>query len=266
VQGYAYAAWRAAAELATSLGFEERAARFGNNADRLQEQFEEAFWCEDLSTYALALDRHKRPCRVRTSNAGHCLFAGIASPLRALRVARTLLDEASFSGWGIRTVAARESRYNPMSYHNGSIWPHDNALIALGFARYGLQHEAQRILTGLFDASLYMDLRRMPELFCGFARRESEGPTRYPVACAPQAWAAGSVFLLVQACLGLTIDAPRAQIRFFRPALPDSLQRIWIQNLRAGTALVDLYIERHPGDVSVSLVRREGNVEVLVVK
>jgi glycogen debranching enzyme len=266
VQGYVYAAWRAAAELATSLGFDERAARYADNADRLQEQFEEAFWCEDLSTYALALDRHKRPCRVRTSNAGHCLFSGIANSLRALRVARTLLDEASFSGWGIRTVAASESRYNPMSYHNGSIWPHDNALIALGFARYGLQHEAQRILTGLFDASIYMDLRRMPELFCGFARRESEGPTRYPVACAPQAWAAGSVFLLVQACLGLTIDAPRAQIRFFRPALPESLQRLWIQNLRAGTALVDLYIERHPSDVSVSLVRREGNVDVLVVK
>jgi glycogen debranching enzyme len=266
VQGYVYAAWRAAAELAIALGFSERAVQYGLKADRLQEKFEEAFWCEDLSTYALALDSQKRPCRVRTSNAGHLLFAGIASPLRATRVAQTLLDESSFSGWGIRTVATGEARYNPMSYHNGSIWPHDNALIALGFARYGLQHYAREILTGLFEASLFMDLRRMPELFCGFSRRSGEGPTLYPVACAPQAWAAGSVFLLVQACLGLTIDAPRAQIRFFRPTLPASIERLWIQNLRAGPATVDLYLERHENDVGVSLSRREGNVDVLVVK
>jgi glycogen debranching enzyme len=266
VQGYVYAAWRAAAELATALGFSERAARYGGNADRLQERFEAAFWCDELSTYALALDKDKRPCRVRTSNPGHCLFAGIASSLRASRVAATLLDETSYSGWGIRTVASGESRYNPMSYHNGSIWPHDNALIALGFARYGLQHQAQRLLNGLFDASLYMDLRRMPELFCGFARRDGEGPTRYPVACAPQAWAAGSAFLLLQASLGLTIDAPRAQLRFFRPYLPESLERLWLRDLRIGSASVDLYIERHPNDVGVSLTRREGNVEVLIVK
>jgi glycogen debranching enzyme len=266
VQGYVYAAWRAAAELATALGFSERAVRYSDDADRLQERFEEAFWCEELSTYALALDAHKRPCRVRTSNAGHCLFAGIASPLRAARVAETLLDKTSFSGWGIRTVALTEARYNPMAYHNGSIWPHDNALIAMGFARYGLQHQAEKLLNGLFDASLYMDLRRMPELFCGFARRDCEGPTRYPVACAPQAWAAGSPFLLLQACLGLTIDAPRKQIRLFRPYLPESLERLWIQNLRAGAATVDLYIERHPNDVGVSLVRREGNVDLLIVK
>ena len=181
-------------------------------------------------------------------------------------MAQTLLDETSFSGWGIRTVASTEARYNPMSYHNGSIWPHDNALIALGFARYGLQHHAQKLLTGMFDSSLYMDLRRMPELFCGFSRRAGEGPTLYPVACAPQAWAAGSVYLLLQACLGLTIDAPRAQIRFFRPSLPESLQRLWLYNLRAQNASVDLFIERHPHDVGVSLMRREGNVEVLVVK
>jgi glycogen debranching enzyme len=266
VQGYVFAAWRAAAELAAALGLAERAARYGDNADRLQERFEEAFWCEDLSTYALALDAHKRPCRVRTSNAGHCLFTGIASPLRAARVAETLLDETSFSGWGIRTVASTEARYNPMAYHNGSIWPHDNALIAMGFARYGLQHQAEKLLNGLFDASLYMDLRRMPELFCGFARRDCEGPTRYPVACAPQAWAAGSPFLLLQACLGLTIDAPRAQIRFFRPYLPESIERLWIENLRAGSATVDLYLERHPNDVGVSIIRREGKVDLLIVK
>src|SRR5262249_25545987 len=157
----------------------------------------------------------KRPCRVRTSNAGQCLFTGIASPDRAWRVARTLLSPESFSGWGVRTVAASEARYNPMAYHNGSVWPHDNALIAQGFARYGLGEKALQILTGLFEAGLYFDLQRMPELFCGFPRHPGEGPILYPVACAPQAWSAASVFLLLQACLGLGVNGPEAQVSFF---------------------------------------------------
>lgn len=266
VQGYAYAAARAAAELSAMLGLVDVSAKYSETADRLQHQFEEQFWCEELETYALALDANKRPCRVRTSNAGHCLFAGIAGPLRAIRVAKTLLDDSSFSGWGVRTVADTESRYNPMSYHNGSIWPHDNAMIALGLARYGLQHEALKILVGMFEASLFMDLRRLPELFCGFPRRSGEGPTLYPVACSPQAWAAGSAFMMLQACIGLTIDAPRRQLRFFRPTLPEALRELWIRKLRIGNAEVDVLIERHPHDVSISLVRRSGDVEVTVVK
>src|SRR4029077_6357262 len=127
-------------------------------AEALRQRFEEVFWCEDLSTYALALDGKKRPCRVRTSNAGQCLFTGIVGPERAKRVAQTLLSEDSFSGWGIRTVAASEARYNPMSYHNGSIWPHDNALIAHGFTRYGLQDFAAQVLRSLFDCSQFVDL------------------------------------------------------------------------------------------------------------
>src|SRR5207253_3892361 len=146
-----------------------------------------------------------QPCRVRTSNAGHCLFAGVATPEHARRVAATLTDETSFSGWGIRTVASSEARYNPMSYHNGSVWPHDNALIAAGFARYGFKESAGMLLAGLLDASLFFDLHRLPELFCGFPRRAGESPTLYPVACAPQAWAAGAVFLLLEACLGLSV-------------------------------------------------------------
>ena len=183
----------------------------------MRERFEEAFWCEELSTYALALDGDKRPCRVRTSNAGQCLFTGIASPERARHVARTLLHPESFSGWGVRTVAASEVRYNPMAYHNGSVWPHDNALIAQGLARYGLGEKALQILTGLFEAGQYFDLHRMPELFCGFPQDPGEGPILYPVACAPQAWAAASVLLLIQACLGLEINGPEAQIYFTRP-------------------------------------------------
>jgi glycogen debranching enzyme len=266
VQAYVFAAWRAAAEMAAVLGKRSEAEEFLQKAARLQAQFEQTFWSDELETYMLALDGRKQPCRVRTSNAGHCLFAGIAGRERSRRVARTLLDQASFSGWGVRTVATTESRYNPMSYHNGSIWPHDNALIAAGCARYGLKQPALDILTGLFDASLFVDLHRMPELFCGFVRRPGEGPTLYPVACAPQAWAAGSVFMLLSSVLGLSIDAVARQIRFDRPALPEFLQKVQVTNLAVGPAKVDLVIERHARDVGINLAGREGEIEIIVVK
>src|SRR5213075_1138820 len=203
-----YAAKLAASELAVLLGDGTAARELKNQAKILRRRFEEIFWCDELSTYAVALDGSRRPCRVRTSNAGHCLFAGIASQEHARRVATTLTEETSFSGWGIRTVASSEARYNPMSYHNGSVWPHDNALIAAGFGRYGFKESAAMVLAGLLDASLFFDLHRLPELFCGFPRRAGESPTLYPVACAPQAWAAGAVFLLLEACLGLSVSAP----------------------------------------------------------
>jgi glycogen debranching enzyme len=266
IQAYIYAARRAAAELAAVLGHLERARELERSAADLQRRFESAFWVEELSTYALALDAAKRPCRVRTSNAGHCLFAGIASPERAGRTAGTLLAEGSFSGWGIRTVATTEARYNPMSYHNGSIWPHDNALIAQGLADYGLTSQVIKVFAGLFDASMFVELQRMPELLCGFARRPDAGPTSYPVACAPQAWAAGGVFMMLQACLGLAIDAPRQRIEFRRPALPKWLPRVTIDNLRVGDATVDLRLERHRRDVGINLARRDGDVEVRVLK
>ena len=219
VQGYVYAARKAGAVLAAVLGRVERAAELAQQAQELQERFEQAFWCEDLSSYALALDGEKRPCRVRASNAGHCLFTGIAGPERAERVAETLLGPDSFSGWGVRTVAASESRYNPMSYHTGSVWPHDNALIAHGLSRYGLTEKSLQIWNGLFAAGMYFELQRMPELFCGFSQDAGEGPVLYPVACAPQAWSAASVFLLLQACLGLEISAPQTRISFIRPTI-----------------------------------------------
>jgi glycogen debranching enzyme len=266
VQGYVWAARRQAAALARRLGREALAEEQERRAQELRERFEERFWCEEIATYALALDGAKRPCRVITSNPGHCLFAGIASPERARKVAASLMSATSFSGWGIRTLDASEKRYNPMSYHNGSIWPHDNAVIARGMARYGLKAAAARVLTGLFDASLHMDLQRMPELFCGFHRRPHEGPTHYPVACSPQAWAAGSVFLLLQACLGLEIDAPRRQIRFSHPELPPWLDRVEIHDLHVAGARLDLQVRRYPRDVGVSIDRMEGEVEVIVVK
>jgi len=266
VQGYVYAAKRAAAELAVHLGRNDHAAGLLEEAEALRVHFEEVFWCDELSTYAMALDGDKNPCRVVSSTAGHLLFSGIASPARAERVAHTLLSEDSFSGWGIRTVGARESRYNPMSYHNGSVWPHDNAIIASGLARYGLVDEMQKVTSALFDASVFVDLHRMPELFCGFARRMGEGPTLYPVACAPQAWAAAVAFSIIQSMLGLKIDAPHRQVRFVRPVMPESVKEIQIRNLRVGDASVDLSLERFARDVAIELIRREGNVEVISVK
>jgi glycogen debranching enzyme len=195
------------------------------------------------------------------------LFTGSATPAHAAQVAATLLAEDCFSGWGVRTVSTRERRYNPMSYHNGSVWPHDSAMVAAGLARYGYKAEAARILLGLFDASRFVDLHRLPELFCGFARRAGEGPTRYPVACLPQAWAAGAPFLVLEAMLGLTIDGARGRIQLDRPYLPPLLEHVSIGGLRVGRGRIDLDLRRHSDDdVGVNVLRREGDVEVLVVK
>ena len=266
VQGYVYAAKVAAAALARAMELPARAQQLANEARVLRQRFEHTFWCEDLSTYALALDGDKQPCRVITSNAGQCLFSGIAGASHARRVAATLTDTSGFSGWGIRTVAVGAARYNPMSYHNGSVWPHDNALIAAGFSRYGLREQAARVLAGLFDASLFFDLHRQPELFCGFHRRAGESPTRYPVSCAPQSWAAAAVFLLLQACLGLEVRGCEGKLIFSRPILPDFLRELRIDNLHVGNGSVDLLLLRHEQDVAVNVLRRKGDVSIVLMK
>lgn len=266
VQGYVYGAKRGGAGIARALGHQERASQLSAEAAELKERFAKAFWCEDLGTYALALDGNKRPCRVRTSNAGHCLFTGIASRDHATRVVQSLLSDALFSGWGVRTVSAGEARYNPMSYHNGSVWPHDNALIALGLARYGFSDPILKLFTALFDVSIFADLNRLPELYCGFVRRPGEGPTLYPLACSPQAWAAGSAFAMLQACLGMTAHGTKSQLTFYRPLLPESVESLEIRGLRVGSAVVDVNIVRYPRDAGINVTRREGDLEVLVVK
>ena len=190
---------------------------------------------------------------------------GIASPARARRVAETILAEDSFSGWGIRTVASGQARYNPMSYHNGSVWPHDNAVVAAGLARYGFTAAAAKILDAMFSVSQFVDLHRLPELICGFHRRHGEHPTLYPVACAPQSWAAGAVYLLIQASLGLRIEGTEGRIAFTRAALPESIQSFQISNLRVGNATVDLRVERHAHDVGVRVMRRAGEVDIITV-
>ncbi len=220
VQGYVYAAKHHAAELADALGDRRRGRSLRREAERLHEAFERTFWCDDLGTYALALDGHKRPCRVVSSNAAQCLISGIAVPDRARRIAETVMRADMFSGWGVRTIREGEARYNPMAYHNGSIWPHDTALVALGLARYGLKDPVVRLAEGLFAASQQFGLRRLPELFCGFPRLNGEPPTRYPTACAPQAWASASAFLIVQALLGLEVDGRRKRVTLRQPRLP----------------------------------------------
>ncbi len=265
VQGYVYEARLAAAELAQLFGERARAERLRAQAEALQARFNEAFWLEEIGTYAIALDGDKRPCAVRSSNAGQVLLSGITAPEYARRVASVLMDANGFSGWGVRTVARNEARYNPMSYHNGSIWPHDNALVAMGLARQGYKEPALDILTGLFNASIALDLHRLPELFCGFTRLPGQGPTRYPVACAPQAWASASVFYLLQACLGLEFCVDKPQLRFVHPQLPDYLQQLRISNLQVGSAVLDLVLTRYERDVSINVVRKEGDVEVAVV-
>ncbi|WP_424812890.1 glycogen debranching N-terminal domain-containing protein [Roseococcus sp. YIM B11640] len=262
VQAYAFGAWQAAAEIARMLDLAPLAEDYRKRAETLRAVFDERFFDEELGTYVLALDGEKKPCRVKSSNAGHVLFTGIALSERAGSVARTLMSPSSFCGWGVRTIAASEARYNPMSYHNGSIWPHDNALIAAGLARYGFKKEAAQIFQGLFAASTYIDLRRLPELFCGFGRQRNQGPTFYPVACAPQAWAAAAPLFLLPVCLGLGFDPVQSRIIFDEPVLPDFLHEVTLRNLAMEGRSADVTLRRSGAQVVVDVLERRGGVRV----
>src|SRR5579883_2447567 len=266
VQAYVYAAKSQIAAVAEDLGLSDKAAKLRAQAEELRKKFESAFWSDELSMFAMALDGDKRPCRVRSSNAGQCLFSGIASPVHMRRTIDMLLSPTLFSGWGIRTIATGEKRYNPMSYHNGSVWPHDNALIAYGVRDTRDKELALRVLSGLFDLAIFVELHRLPELICGFPRRPGKGPTLYPVACSPQAWAAGAVFLVLQSCLGLSIHAKQSRIYLHHTALPEALPQVRIRNLRIGKASVDLAFERHAETVGFDILRRDGEIEIVAVR
>src|SRR5688500_19013767 len=265
VQGYVYDAKVKAAAMAGLLGLQEKASELQKQAENLKREFNEKFWSDSKQIYALALDGNKRACNVISSNAGHCLFSGIATPERAHLTAQNLLNENMFSGWGIRTIAASEARFNPMSYHNGSIWPHDNALIAYGFSRYNLMEESAKVLKVTFDTAIQADDYRLPELFCGFDRIKGQGPTSYPVACAPQAWSVGALFMLLQACLGLRIRAAENTITFCQPVLPSFLKEITISNLRIGDKQVVLQIRRGKEGIDVNLLSPDTDVKIEVV-
>ena len=266
VQAYVFAAKSRLAVVAEDLGFQRQAEQLRIEAEELRKRFEDAFWSDELSLFALALDGEKRQCCVRSSNAGQCLFSDIASPAHTQRTVESLLSPPFLSGWGIRTIATAEARYNPMSYHNGSVWPHDNALIAFGATSLRDKQLVLRTLIGLFDLSIFTELHRLPELICGFPRQQGKGPTLYPVACSPQAWAAGAVFLLLQSCLGLSVRAKESRIYVNYPALPEALPSVRIRNLKMGQASVDLGFERHAETVAIEILRRNGDVEIVTTQ
>jgi glycogen debranching enzyme len=263
-QGYAWAALRGGAALAELLDEPEAAMALRTRAESLRARFEADFWIDDEQYYALALDGTGKPCRVVTSSPAHCLWTGIVSPSRAELVARRMLGDAMFTGWGLRTLAANERRYNPLSYHNGSVWPHDTALAALGLRRYGLTGEFLDLATALFEAAQHFEGCRLPELFCGLPRVEGHGPTRHPVACSPQAAAAGVVFQLVTGILGMIPDASANQLTLQRPQLPEWLRWIELHDLRVGGSRLSLRVSQGRESAAVELLSREGDTELLV--
>jgi glycogen debranching enzyme len=242
VQGYVYAAFLAMAAIA-EWRVDPGAGHWRQRAAGMRAAVENRFWLDDLQFYALAVDGRNQPCRVRASNAGHLLFTGLPIVERAMAVGRQLLSPAFASGWGIRTLPVEAVRFNPMSYHNGSVWPHDAALCAAGMARYGEREGVVRILDNLFESAAHFGMR-LPELFCGFDRQPGQSPIAYPVACLPQAWAAGSAFMLLQACLGLQVDGIRRQVTIVHPRLPADIDQLHLRQLRVGDARVDLHFQR----------------------
>jgi glycogen debranching enzyme len=266
VQGYVYAAKKHASVLAKALKEDDYANQLQQQAEELKEKFNRVFWDSDLNCFVLALDGNKKPCRVVSSNPGHCLYTGIADVEKAKLMAKVLMGENMFSGWGIRTLSADAVRYNPMSYHNGSIWPHDNVLTAFGFAKYGLQKETMKVMKALFDASLFIDLQRLPELYCGFERRPNEGPTAYPVACSPQAWAVGAVFMLLQSCLRIEINALEKRITFYKPEFPDFLDKVTISNLRVSDGVCQFELYRYQYDIGFHIIQKPEEWELIIKK
>jgi glycogen debranching enzyme len=263
VQAYTYAAWIGVAELLHRAGEREAALRLERRADDMRDRFERDFWLPDRGTYALALQAEGEPVAVVASNAGHALWAGIADPDRAASVATRLTGEDAFSGWGIRTLSTRERRYSPIGYHLGTVWPHDNSLIVAGLRRYGQDAAAALVATGLIEAAAQFDAYRLPELFAGFGRDTFDVPVRYPVACHPQAWAAGSVPHLIESLLGLVPEAFEARLRIVRPILPRFVHDIEISDLRIGSGMADLRFSRTHGSVRTEILKAE-KLDVIV--
>lgn len=264
VQGYKFAALHGVAEAAETLGRAGLATRLRRAAARLRRRFVEDFWAEDHGFYALALDGAGAACRVISSNPAHGLWTGLIPDEHAARVAGRLMGPEMFSGWGVRTLGARERRFNPMSYHNGSVWPHDTAIAAAGLRRYGFTDAFLALATGLFEAARHCDGWRLPELFCGFPRLEGYGPTPYPVACSPQAWAAGVVSQLLAEMLGLQPDARGNRLTFVHPVLPEWLPRVELRNLRLGHSRFDVLVRREGAQAAVDVRDRHGDAEIVV--
>ncbi|HEY9364404.1 MAG TPA: amylo-alpha-1,6-glucosidase [Chitinophagaceae bacterium] len=266
VQAYVYGAKKYAAKLALIFNDNELADRMKKEAKEMKKKFNDEFWDEDLGCYVLALDKNKKPCRVVSSNAGQCLFTGITDKSKAKIMAKRLTQEDIYSGWGIRTLSSTAVRYNPMSYHNGSVWPHDNALIAYGLSLYGQQREVLKIMQSLFDASLFIELQRLPELYCGFTCKPNEGPTAYPVACSPQAWSVAAVFMVLQACLKIEINALEKKVIFNKPTLPEYLSEMSVLNLKLGNQNCHFILRRHDNDVGTTILQKPDDWKFIIIK
>lgn len=264
VQGYVYLAKTRMADVYRAIGRPEDALRLDHEAERLKVRFNEAFWMADEGFFAAALDAGKQQVRTLMSNPGHGLYCGIVDEDKALPLAKRLLAQDMFSGWGVRTMSKSASAYNPMSYHNGSVWPHDNALIAAGLKRYGFSRETNRVATAVFDAAVSADYLRLPELFCGFTRRTPNRPVSYPIACSPQAWAAGSPFLMLQAMLGISARAHENLLTINLPHLPTWLNTVEVRNLSVGQSTVSMVFRREGEITSFSLLSREGDLQIVM--
>jgi glycogen debranching enzyme len=264
VQGYVFAAKCAIADLYERVGELPIAKQLRREARMLRSRFNRDFWWEDQSTYLLALEEHGRRVAVVSSNPGQALWTGIADPDKAKRTVARLMADDMFSGWGVRTLSTKERRYNPVGYHLGTVWPHDNALIAAGCRRYGNDAAALRILSGLVESAMHFRHQRLPEVFAGFAREHFQVPVHYPVACHPQAWAAGAVPFLVTSCLGLEPDGFADRLRIVRPLLPDFVDRIELSGIRVGRGVADLHFKRIGDGISVDVLRTAGRIDVMV--
>lgn len=265
VQGYAYAAYRATSYLARKLGEQEEAAHWDQQAETLQQNFLEHFWWEEEQSVYQSLARHKEPCDVVSSNAGQCLWSGILPDDKARQIIQRMMKKDMLSGWGIRTLSTEAAQYNPLSYHNGSVWPHDTAMIGAGIALYGGKEEAGQLLKALFDASLHFEQQRLPELYCGFERRQGYGPTRYPVSCSPQAWATGAPHMLLTALLGMHPNAEAQHLTLHQPTLPGWLNKLEINDLYIGNLRIHLVFENKDGYTQVTL-GRDNEVDVRVIR
>jgi glycogen debranching enzyme len=263
VQGYVYQAKREIAALFRRTGDAERARRLEREADELRQRFNHDYWV-DQGWYALALQKDNKPVEVLSSNAGHALWSGIADEEKAKRTVAALMTDDMFNGWGVRTLSAREIYYNPLGYHLGTVWPHDNSIIAAGFKRYGHNAEALRVFVGLVDAATHFDSVRLPELFGGFPRDDYGVPVPYPVACQPQAWAAGTMPYFLTILLGLEPEGFENRLRVVRPVFPDFVNHIDIQNLRVGSARADLRFERVDGKITVNVLKNDGKFDLVV--
>lgn len=265
VQAYVYAAKERLARVFADLGREDISRRLGQEARDLKVRFNQDFWLENEKFFAIALDGFGKPVATVTSNPGHALWAGIVDTDKSPDVVNRLLTNDMFSGWGIRTLSTRAPRYNPMGYHLGTIWPHDNSIIAMGFKRYGFEDEVNEVATALYDACRSFDYYRLPELFCGMPRTRYNVPVRYPIACSPQAWAAGSMLHVLQAILGLDANAPAEELRIARPRLPSWLDRVRLTRLTVGQGSVDLILHRSDTRTEVDISAIEGRLKVSVV-